>query len=38
MPTTNFPEYIRTVTNILDSIVATGQAKMVDLKVDQRSI
>lgn len=37
MPTSNFPEYIQTVTNILDSIVSTGQAKIIDLKVDQRS-
>ena len=38
MPTTNFPEYTHLMTDALNALVATGQAKMVSLQINQRSI
>lgn len=37
MPATNFPEYALNITDILDSVIATGEAVLVMLQVDQRS-
>lgn len=37
MPATNFPEYALNITDILDSVIATGEAVLVTLQVDQRS-
>ncbi|MBI1928092.1 hypothetical protein HYR99_28090 [Candidatus Poribacteria bacterium] len=38
MPTTNFPEYAHFITDALNAVVATGQAKLVNLQIDQRSM
>ena len=38
MPATTFPEYVQSLTNILDTIVATGEAVLMSLQVDQRSV
>ncbi len=38
MPTTNFPEYAQLMTDALNAVVATGQAKQVSLQIDQRSM
>jgi Family of unknown function (DUF6516) len=37
MPATTFPEYARSLTAVLDTVVATGEAMLVALQVDQRS-
>jgi hypothetical protein len=37
MPATNFPEYVRSLEDALDKVVATGEAMLVTLQVDQRS-
>jgi hypothetical protein len=37
MPATNFPEYAREIEDVLDAIVATGEAVVVSLQIDQRS-
>jgi hypothetical protein len=38
MPTTNFPEYAHLMTDALNTVVATGQAKLINLQIDQRSM
>lgn len=38
MPATTFPEYARSLTDVLDTVVATGEAVLVALQVDQRSV
>ncbi len=38
MPVTNFPEYARRISDLLDTLLAAGQVKSVDLQVDQRSM
>jgi len=38
MPATSFPEYAQSITDILDAVVATGQATLVSLQIDQRSM
>jgi len=38
MPATTFPEYARSLTAVLDTVVATGQAMLAALQVDQRSV
>jgi len=38
MPATTFLEYARNLTDVLDTVVATGQAVLVTLQVDQRSV
>jgi hypothetical protein len=38
MPITSFPEYANTVTTLLDTLSASGQARLVNLQVDQRSM
>ncbi len=38
MPAITFPEYARSLTAVLDTVVATGQAVLVALQVDQRSV
>jgi hypothetical protein len=37
MPVTSFPEYANTLTDTILELVATGQARLLDLQVDQRS-
>lgn len=37
MPVTSFPEYSRQSETVLDTVVATGEASVVDLQIDQRS-
>lgn len=37
MPATSFPEYARSIADILDRVVATGEAVLLTLQVDQRS-
>ena len=37
MPATNFPEYARQITDSLDAVIATGQARLGNLQIDQRS-
>ena len=37
MPAANFPEYARSLQADLDKVVATGEAVLVTLQVDQRS-
>ena len=37
MPATNFPEYAQSLAQILDTVVATGEAMRTSLQVDQRS-
>ncbi len=38
MPITNFPDYASGISNLLNSLETTGQAKLINLEVDQRSI
>jgi hypothetical protein len=38
MPATSFPEYAQSIADILDAVVATGQATLVSLQIDQRSM
>jgi len=38
MPATDFPEYARLLTHLLNSVVATAQARIENLQVDQRSM
>jgi len=38
MPATSFPEYAQSIAAILDGVVATGQAMLVSLQIDQRSM
>jgi hypothetical protein len=37
MPITSFPEYARQIEDVLNAVVATGEATVVDLKIDHRS-
>jgi hypothetical protein len=37
MPATNFPEYARGIEDVLDATVATGEATLVSIQIDQRS-
>jgi hypothetical protein len=37
MPESGFPEYARTIQKVLDAVVATGEATLVSIQVDQRS-
>ena len=37
MPITNFPEYARGLSHVLDSVVATGEVIRTSVQVDQRS-
>ena len=37
MPATNFPNYARSISDTLDRVVATGEAVLLTLQVDQRS-
>ena len=38
MPVTNFPEYARAIQDVLDAVVATGEANVVSIRKDQRSL
>lgn len=38
MPITNFPDYASVISTLLNSLETTGQAKLINLQVDQRSI
>ena len=38
MPATDFPEYARLLMHLLNSVVATAQARIENLQVDQRSM
>lgn len=38
MPTTSFPEYAKAITHLIDTLLASGQARVVNLQVDQRSM
>lgn len=38
MPTTSFPEYAKAITQPIDALLASGQARLVNLQVDQRSM
>ena len=38
MPATSFPEYARAIMGVLEALLATGQAKSVDVQIDQRSM
>ena len=38
MPATTFPEYAHSLIAVLDTVVATGEAMLVALQVDQRSV
>lgn len=38
MPTTSFPEYAKAITLLIDTLLASGQARVVNLQVDQRSM
>ena len=38
MPTTSFPDYAKAVTALIDTLLASGQARLVNLQVDQRSM
>ena len=38
MPTTSFPEYTKAVTLLIDTLLASGQARVVNLQIDQRSM
>ena len=38
MPTTSFPEYAKAITLLIDTLLASGQARLVNLQVDQRSM
>ncbi|MEK7277790.1 MAG: DUF6516 family protein [Chloroflexota bacterium] len=37
MPTSNFPEYAQLISEVVNSVVANGQATLVNLEIDQRS-
>lgn len=37
MPATTFPEYARRIEDVLDAAVATGEATLVSIQIDQRS-
>ncbi|OQY29520.1 MAG: hypothetical protein B6I38_08200 [Anaerolineaceae bacterium 4572_5.1] len=38
MPTTNFPEYAKKkIKNVLDTLIVTGEAALVNIQIDQRS-
>jgi hypothetical protein len=37
MPVANFPEYARAVSDVIMEVVGTGQARLVNLQIDQRS-
>jgi hypothetical protein len=37
MPATNFPEHARGIEDVLDAIVAAGEAVLVSIQIDQRS-
>ena len=37
MPATNFPEYARIIEDVLDVAIATGEATLVSIEIDQRS-
>lgn len=37
MPATNFPDYARSIEAVLDQVVATGEAVLITLQMDQRS-
>jgi hypothetical protein len=37
MPATTFPEYVQHITDLLNHAVATGEAVLSSLEVDQRS-
>ncbi|MEA3460065.1 MAG: DUF6516 family protein [Chloroflexota bacterium] len=37
MPATNFPEYARIIEGVLDAAIATGEATLVSIQIDQRS-
>lgn len=37
MPAINFPEYARAIQGVLDTAVATGEAALVSIRIDQRS-
>ncbi len=38
MLATNFPEYARAITDILDTLLAAGQARLINVQIDQRSM
>lgn len=38
MPVTNFPEYARAINNILDAVMATGEANVISIRKNQRSL
>jgi hypothetical protein len=38
MPVTSFPEYTKTITSLIDTLLTSGQARVVNLQVDQRSM
>ncbi len=38
MPVTTFPEYARAIQDVLDTVVATGEANVVNVRKDQRSL
>lgn len=38
MPTTSFPEYAKAITLLIDTLLASGQAHVFNLQVDQRSM
>jgi hypothetical protein len=38
MPVTNFPEYARAIHGVLDAVAATGEANVVSIRKDQRSL
>ncbi|MEA3308127.1 MAG: hypothetical protein U9Q70_01265 [Chloroflexota bacterium] len=37
MPVTNFPEYAQGIEAVLGSLIATGEATLTDIRIDQRS-
>ena len=37
MSVTNFPEYARKIEMVLSCLIATGEATLVDIRIDQRS-
>jgi hypothetical protein len=38
MPTTSFPDYAKAVMALIDTLLASGQARLVNLQADQRSM
>jgi hypothetical protein len=38
MPITTFPEYARAMQDVLDAVAATGEANVVSIRKDQRSL